>query len=274
MNNCLVTKLKGVVDNDNLNVLGCVDLSFNVSNDSEGITMFDVAQEVTILNGTFVDGSTTKTVGPGEFRINTNTVILNDGENVAKIRIPKYYLSDLGNLVMDEFDFNEVFKYAYSNDIGFFISTRVKNVYNMQDFVERLGKRLLLNSDINIVDGLDVTNLGLSGGLTACRFEDAKGITGTLDNLGYSPITIITVPANSTNTMLTIENFVRNSVNPTKGNRPTGQFTCRSLHILANYKGGQISPSQDNNYTVSWQPSETGKTLINVNGDEEIIDNE
>lgn len=78
MGNCLVTKLKGVVDNDDLLKLGEMVLTFNTA--GQGITISNNKGVVlTTENGTFADGTTSKTLAINQveyFQFNTAGTIL------------------------------------------------------------------------------------------------------------------------------------------------------------------------------------------------------
>jgi hypothetical protein len=78
MDNCLVTKLKGVVDNNNLLKPGEIVLTFNTS--GQGITISNNKGVVlTTENGTFADGTTSKTLTIDQveyFQFNTAGTVL------------------------------------------------------------------------------------------------------------------------------------------------------------------------------------------------------
>ena len=102
MGNCLVTKLKGVVDNDNLNVYGYCSYILKGSNNGGGLYLAVTSGTIKLIGGTYSSGGSTPVreivASPNYLykfeHSQTNTTVTPDvPRGDVKILLPKYTIS-------------------------------------------------------------------------------------------------------------------------------------------------------------------------------------
>jgi hypothetical protein len=244
MGNCLVTKLKGVVDNDNLPILGMTELKIPTGTFSEyNALIFDSSVTVQILGGT-INGETSSTMQLYSW---TGVPIVSDGtyDGYVILRFPKYKVTRLDLNQCKGVDYSE-FKYGVLNRINVVCSSWNLNALESK-FADFTGLSVTnYNSEV-----ADLTNLGKNGKLAHCSFNNGVSFNGSFDNIGCSPLDEnweIFFPTTQ-NVSFVVENFVANK-------RLRGQTTGEQNNFAwmglcnATFNGNKIT--HKNHYTLSW----------------------
>lgn len=263
MGNCLVTKLKSVVNNNSLEYLGYVSID---TTGNSGLTKFilSAAGVVKVLNGT-VGGNNefNVTANNDKYVVNYGAVSINEGFDAVTLLIPKYNIDTLiyangATVNMNAFDLSNLKRLNTGNNATIIVN---QEVFNSLERIIMNGAGTTLSED------LDFTSLGLGGTLAylTCPITDSH-CKGSLDNLGLSDVVSpIYVPGTKT-VSLTIEQFVANHVISGRTEKTyslpwVGACYCK-------FNDTEVAKQESN--TLSWEPS-NGNTLITFNGNTTTI---
>jgi hypothetical protein len=268
MGNCLVTKLKGVVDNDNLPILG--KLAFNAKrgtgNNVYGLNRIGFNEDATIevLHGS-IGGQRSITIFANTFPylIELGEFVTDEGYDYLTIVVPKYnikYLTFLQSLDVN-FGVNvNMNDFEYSILSGLYIiyngdrQNKIKVIMN-KSVSEKLTELEMASSEIQ-GEPFDVTDLGLNGRLSRLGLGGVTNLIGSMNNLGFSPISYLGGP-NTKNVSFNIEQFVAN--NRTAG-RTTGSLSLPYIGACNCTFNGAAVDNQESN-SLSWTA-----TTITFNG--------
>ena len=205
MGNCLVTKLKGNVDNDNLPILGYMKYRVNLTVFTKGATTcFKEDAKLILLDATWTSNGTREIIVSANTTFYPNaTTITPDvvGQEYCTILIPKYTCYNYGGLFpmgsVAEVEYTGYEFGAADETTNFVIDlTNLQDIYGRGQFGVRgieyapLEKARIfkLNSG-KMLNGLDLTQLGAGGLLQVFNLTDAgvrDHVYGSLDNLGKS----------------------------------------------------------------------------------------
>jgi hypothetical protein len=253
MGNCLVTKLKGVVENDNLPILG--KLAFNEKKGS-GNSVYGL-KRIELSEGSYIDvqhgtigGETRKWIGPNDYKylVDLGAFVVDEGYNDLKLLIPKYiikrvtYLGDASyplHIDMNDYSYCNLIEFAIDNGKASVVIINKSVIENLETF----------NIGSCTIEGepFDVTDLGLNGIITTLNLGSVKNLKGSLNNLGFSPISILFGP-NTKNVSFNIEQFVANS--RTAG-RTTGSLSLPWIGACNCTFNGAAVVNQNSN-SLSW----------------------
>lgn len=249
MNNCLVTKLKAVVNNDNLKVFGMLKVKVSVGTfPANNLIAFAQSETMKVLGGT-IDGLTQITGNSFYFE---NKTVVSDGtyDGYVVLLIPKYNITRFWLLNMFyDIDCNDL---VNSPITSFYLnSNSFNNISSLQKF--------LANSNMASITGhavddtvLDISDLGKNGELTYFTLSGTTTLIGSLDNLGCSALSTssggMTFPPTK-QVSFVVENFVAN--NRAKG-RTTGSYSMlkRIGECNATIYGNIIQVKDS--YSLSW----------------------
>ena len=251
MGNCLVTKLKGVVDNDNLPiygkavvVVGAVDPSFR----------FNKNTTIKVLGGT-VNGQTKISVNANTSLIITSSTIVSDGtygEGKVGLLIDKYDLTYMERI--QKFDLEDIL-YSPFVFLQILPSTIVENVEKFPVLCKKQEFKGINASGTNIA--LDVTELGSNGIMTDIRLVSNNAAYGSLNKAGMSPLTSHFSVPNTKNVFLNVETFVGYQ---RAAGRTTGSLSIQYLGACnCTFNGESVTNRPDN--SLSWTA-----TTITLNG--------
>lgn len=272
MGQCLVTKLKGSVDNPNLERLGYITVAQSLhAQSAENNFNFSEPGVIYFKNCTY-NGARELSFGLENVRPSNSLIVLDEGETQAIYEIPLYTIKIASFGTKQESIDAGRLSYAKGGQDVF---DSVFNFYSAGSFVGDVHKmihsniRLLLLA-INEGEVLDITDMGLPGNSFCNNFNSSKKLTGCADNIGFRiGITDNFQSGNTKNVTLTVENFVRNAV--TAGTT-TKTLNCPWFGAFAVYfDGNQIENISQN--TLSWEPYGNNQTKITLNGTEVIINN-
>lgn len=254
--NCLVTKLKGVVNNDNLDLFGYMGIKTSTGN-----IMFELsdAGTVKILHGT-VGGNTEIPIVAGQYKylVQYGTIAVDSGYDEMIVYIPKYTIKRLytnaSPINLEDLQYSSPLvelKLGACNPLKY-----SEAAFN--GILENLDILYITNTSTVVNNGpIDVTEIGANGIMTKLSFSGiATGLTGSLNKAGMSPLTELNVP-NTKEVSLSIETFVAN-------NRAAGRTTgSLSLPYLGGcnctFNGESVAIQASN--SLSWTA-----TTITLNG--------
>ena len=268
-NDCLVTKLKGSVNNDNLHILGYNKYKFRMDGAGFGCGIrLTVDGKLILLDGTWNEG-----VGAGtrERSVaaftgifpNANTVTPDvEGQEYCTILIPRYTPYYYANLmaVSDDLPIElSGFKYADPALIPASVRVEFNNV-----IPSPIGSRTIADLSyapmekityINIpgfkfAETVDLTQMGAGGVLEGFNMGNCKwNLTGSLDNLGKSDFTPGFLP-DTKDVSIDLVNFVNNHRN---AGRTTGNKDLRFLGLLTVKVNGVVIPlASKSNNILAW----------------------
>ena len=251
MENCLVTKLKGVVDNDNLPIYGKAVIVIGTSDPS---FRFNKNTTVKVLGGT-VDGQTEISVNAGHALLILSSTIVSDGtygEGKVGLLIDKYALTHMERI--QKFDLEDIL-YSPFVFLQVIPSTIVENVEKFPVLCKKQEFTGINTNSSNIA--LDVTELGSNGVMTDIRLISNNAAYGSLNKAGMSPLTSNFNVPNTKNVSLNIETFVGYQ---RAAGRTTGSFSIQYLGACnCTFNGETVSNRADN--SLSWTA-----TTITLNG--------
>lgn len=251
MGNCLVTKLKGVVDNDNLPIYGKAVV---VVGAADPAFTFNKNTTVKVLGGT-VDGQTQIDVtGYNVLLINSSTVVSDGtyGEGKIGLLIDKYALTRMERI--QKFNLEDIL-YSPFVYLQVLPSTIIENVEKFPVLCKKQEFIGLNSSSSNIA--FDVTELGSNGVMTDIRLISNNAAYGSLDKAGMSPLTSNFSTPNTKNVSLNIETFV--GYHRAAG-RTTGSMSIQYLGACnCTFNGESVTNQADN--SLSWTA-----TTITLNG--------
>ncbi len=262
--NCLVTKLKGIVNNPSLEKLGVINVEFVEG----GAVLFSEEQEVTLLNGTFKSTGNNKiTISANTmFYFTTNTCILNTGETIYNVEVPKYHLCGARGIASNIVDLNKLYKWSDAPYVELYFLSGTHTIKGINDYTGKFGGQLVTTSGQFVpTEKWNVNNLGINGRLTRLYISHfANGwMEGNFDNLGCSPLTEIVFPGGlAENCSFNIESFVRNNVANGRATYSISNFAHPGA-VNAMFKENLLTSDVNKNYSISWTPSATaGSTDI------------
>lgn len=251
MENCLVTKLKGVVDNDNLPIYGKAVIVVGTGDPS---LLFNKNTVVKVLGGT-VNGQTEISVNAGSPLLITSSTIVSDGtygEGQVGLQIDKYSLTGIERPI--SFDAEDIV-YSPLSSIQTISSTSVRNAESLTaHFTEQTFTQFNIQSN-NIA--INLTELGSNGTMVVVRTLGCSNVYGSLDKAGMSPLSTQFSTPNTKNVSLNIETFV--GYHRAAG-RTTGSFSLPYLGACnCTFNGESVANLASN--SLSWTA-----TTITLNG--------
>lgn len=267
MENCLVTKLRGVVDNDNLEYFGMVAEDLLPTMGTTKV-IFNAASTAKILHGT-VGGNTEVNFAANQdvYIANKGTIEVESGYEKATILIPKYALTDI--IIMGS-EIGVTPKYVPNVDLTKFeysplSSLDLSNCTIVPDInvMNKVSSLTINKGRTKFTEECDISTLGVNGNMTNINFTGVgtvagHNLKGSLDKVGCSPLTTFNVP-NTKAVSLNIENFV--AYNRGAG-RTTGSLSLPWLGACnATFNGSAVENQQNN--SLSWTAS-----TITLNGTE------
>lgn len=256
MNDCLVTKLKGTVNNDSLEYLGMVPVRTTGTN---GLTKFILTEagQVKVLNGT-VGGKTAFSVAANDDKwvVNYGTVVVAQGYDYVTLLLPKYTIK---SLIFNNGGYVDMTQLKYS-PIEILNCGPNATIVVDEEFFSGLKEFVANQSETVLSDTLDVSDWGKTGvGITL----NIQGITspklvGSLNNAGCSNAGLYA--PNTKTVSIVIETFVSNHW---RAGRTTKTMT---LHYLgqcdATFNGASVAAQQNN--SLSWAPNASDNTKIDI----------
>lgn len=157
MANCLVTKLKEVVQNDNLEILGRGE--FELFNGGTNYIQFKAGTKITVISGDLtLDGKTEITIPDAGASLN-NAVA--SGNGIIAVS-NKYAITDIN--IAGQFD-SKAIAYSALNSLTLtsYSSARCNDEIRISDFVNCPLKSIVINSNYNLVGNYgDLMDLGLT----------------------------------------------------------------------------------------------------------------
>lgn len=286
MGNCLVTKLKGVVDNENLPKLDEFIINLNVTrqggvqyNNVFGISPFigdDYTKEKVIVTGGHNAYSYNTTSMEADQNLGSEITASSPsgisicfpevGEYAIKVT-PKYKFY---NLSFPEFAVFDVGELKYSKSYAFNANNCRSLTGNLDEFLIN-SKDILLtlyltsceHLEFNVENLLNITNL-------ATLYLNSVGAKGDFESLGTIYGNIQSFRISGTQVVGSIEGFVRNAVAAGVTTKSTN-FEWLGSNIGITYNGAAITNQESN--PISWEPYGNNQTKITLNGVEVIINN-
>lgn len=272
-NNCLVTKLKGSVDNENLVKLGYIRFLQETNGDNKQNHITLSKNGIVYFENCTYNGSRQLNINAlTDTTISNSMIVLDSGETVAKYQVPLYTLSVTNFGTEQEIDCDKIIyadgKYGdYNCNLLFWRGPK---------FIGDIDKVLHTNLHLffgayNSGEIIDVTDIGLQGNAICFDFNGTNFI-GSLDNVGFKIGNYLKV-ANTKNVSLNVETFVKNAVS---AGITTNNVSCNYLGASnTTFKGVPITLAPAN--TLAWEPYGTNQTKITLtvgeDSDTEIIDN-
>ena len=193
MGNCLVTKLKGVVDNDNLPYFGCLTYLANsalAANQSNQTIRFSQSAEINVIGGKYQGQTTAIIPANTTIKFSADNLTADDPTKpIIKIIVPKYHLSGWGldaSPEVEPIDYTEIFKYTDSPYVGAYAWMGHRKVKLNDDVISKWDGSFIF--DYN-TEEIDVTSLGLSRRVVVVNLANSN-FYGSLDNLGFSDANI------------------------------------------------------------------------------------
>lgn len=197
-NDCLVTKLKGSVDNANLSVLGMFRVKFTpngTAGASDELTLI-VSEDTTIKieGGTFNDGNTSKLIPA-----NTVTKILTNNVE-STIFIPKYNVTAISNLNgKTKPNFSDLDYLGNGNLVGFNVEDGIGSITSFENVSINNFKIRSISSTlsgdltgINIAGNLEVHSPNLQGTVV---LKNTNGDINTMQSNVVSDFSQLSTPS-------------------------------------------------------------------------------
>lgn len=278
-NDCLVTKFKGAVDNDNLPILGYEKYSFKMDEPGNGAGLcLAEAGKLILLDGVWTANGTREMELQANYKFFPNSDSVtpdNPSQEYCTILVPKYtcyrylnvyplagettvdltgfkYLQDQSRQVLTQgahIDLRKLFTYEGG--------TAQEHKYTIKgiEYVDLSEITLIEIPNIHLSESIDVTPLGSKGYLTHFTLGNVKECYGILDNLGKSNINWdngVYFP-DTKNVSIDLVNFVNNRRN---AGATTGTITFRILGSITVKANGTVLdvPLQSNDVLV-WDAS-------------------
>lgn len=263
METCLVTKLKSVVDNNNLPILGKIRtyVKRGSGNAVYGLNRIELSEGayIEIQQGT-IGGSNRKWIAPEfyQYLVDLGEFVVDAGYNDLKLLIPKYIVKRVTYLGDESYPLHvDMNDYLYCNNLSdFVIVNDHSSIIINEDVVKNLSTFAIAGCII-AGEPFDVTSIGLGGKFISFDVSSiTANIKGSLNNFGFSPITSLNAP-NTKKVSLNIEQFVAN--NRTAG-RTTGSLSLPWVGACnCTFNGAAVKNQQSN--SLSWTA-----TTITFNG--------
>lgn len=268
-NNCLFTKLIGVVDNDNLSIFGYNKYKFRMDNAAYGATIRLVeGGKLILLDGTWKEGdgagTREKSVAAfaGTFPGSNSVTPDVEGQEYCTILIPRYTQYAYGNLIAVSDDLPielSGFKYAdpelIPESVRIDFSSVAPTIVGGRTIADLsyapMEKITFINvGKFNFAEVVDLTQIGAGGVLTSFNMGNCRwNLTGSLDNLGKSDFTPGFLP-NTKDVSIDLVNFVNNHRN---AGRTTGSMDLRFLGLLTVKVNGVVIPlASKSNNILAW----------------------
>ena len=261
INNCLVTKLNGVVDNDNLLPLGYEKFKFRVNDPYMGATViFKENAKMILLDGTWKDNGTRELtiLGASQFYPGFNTVTPDvQGSVYCTILIPKYICYGYGNLYpLEGTDvYMSGFKYINANDIhhnyvyvNLYENETKWTIHDLKSqFLPKL--RVFWVSGAKFAEPLDITGIGSGGGIITFDMGNCgifNDVYGSLDSLGFSNITNFGYLPNTKNVSIDLVNYVNNHRSSGRTSGSVNLLFVGSITVKVNGTVKEIENKRDN----------------------------
>jgi hypothetical protein len=224
-NNCLITKLKGIVDNNNLPYYGEMKIAFQINKGD--ILLGQLTDDWQVLNykvldGTY-DGLTEFTKG-GAYLKSNKLVPTDPNKNYCTLSIEKYNVNiiqanfDSRNNDAPVIDFSDLM-YNSNSYLELYLSRQnCVNIDKLSDYMDKM--RVINILEIKSVDGtvLNLSRLGTTGRLLSFNLGNLiLGSEGSFNGIGFSAQTLISNPTaqnifpNGENVHFSVEEFVANA---------------------------------------------------------------
>lgn len=254
--NCLVTKLKTVVDNDNIPYFGLAKILVAPSNSSQSIRVNTPNIRCKILGGTFGGNNIIGSNNTGYIHLSGSDaqgkIISPDGAygNRIAVLVPKYEISQINLRTGGEVDAEEL-KWSKEFLTRFELrGASIRNASSLNSIFKFAPITNLIIQDGTSDEEFSVSDLGSTETLTmysiAGNTTNLK-VTGSLDKLGCSPLSGFDSPGPKSISM-SIENFV--AYNRAFG-RTTGSINLRYVGACnATFNGASVVLAENNN--LSW----------------------
>lgn len=267
MGQCLVTKLKGVIDNENLSVLGTLVFKTKKITTPTAATQKIIIQVpskqtcVVSVKGKdmLYDENFANELGK-EVSV-TNRYFTFCVSNGATVFISNKYalnvINTANSMVLESFNIDEL---AYSTGISN-ITISGSNILGNLKAIKNLSNINTLNLSYCTIAG-NLTDL--NGGsflqrISTWRMYGIKGITGNINELDAMPkLTAISFTDSTSNISGSIEGFIENQMAKGVYNKSDVQLEVRNTNIT--YQGVRCSK----NYRVSWTTSGQEPTITPV----------
>lgn len=168
INNCLVTKLKNVVENDNLPLMGFCSISINGTNSILRFSIYcnTVANKKMKLTGGlyFTNSTGTQNLGT-EISVATDAAFYVSA-GTGKLLIPKYDLKNVSyvysnsgeNIAKVVFDLADLLAYNQTNinELNISNSADIKDVYgNLSGIKTKINSRISISGNVNLNGNMD-----------------------------------------------------------------------------------------------------------------------
>lgn len=262
MGNCLVTKLKGVVDNDNLLYFGYFEVKvIGLGEQTRRLEIIIGAEErlEIILRDFTINNLDRITVAAGELFRNSNKGNWVKTGNNPRLLIPKYahYHSlglPCGEYKTDDFAYLKCARgFNLGGDTFNVIHGNLANMLKMFEGTTESPTGLYFNMNVSAnnpsFEGCDISFL-FSRKVNSIRLQSVKGVIGNMDNIGKSvdTLTMFQAPDDKRLT-LSIENMV--------GIARAEGFTTGSLNfiflgwITTTFNGSELDKSRYDD-TITW----------------------
>lgn len=249
MENCVVTKLKAVVINDDLPIFGKARVFVkNTTNTNRSIRIQPNA-EVEVIGGTVGGQTTLNSDGSGYILLNNEVPIVSDGtfeDGLVELLIPKY---DIKNMYADKVNTEDLLCSRESLGllmVGSFVKARyLKDVYTFTNITSIDLRNVVVD------EPFDVSEIGNNGAITSFIALNFGNCYGNLDKLGMSPLSAPLYVPRTKNVSFEVVNFVH--YNRTAG-RTTGSITATWLGACNATFNGTVIRNQETN-SISWTAS-------------------
>ena len=261
MENCLVTKLKGSVNNNNLIKLGYMLVGSYLPDNQKNFYMrFKKESKVRCLNGTFKSTGTRERTYAGEGVLYSGNDIIPDNPDatVITLEVPKYsdswtYCRNIcGTAETNIIDASFLEYVDDGSDISFLGSGYTPVTTVVKNFKIEYAKKMFTSSTSfylsSCILDINLTLLGenLSNDCASINMSQTVGCTGSLDSVGKRTNIISLIPPSSKNVTLDLVNFVNFA---RAAERTTGSVNIKfadAITIKANGVIIPLTPSSDN----------------------------
>lgn len=255
MGNCLVKKLKGTVQNDNLPIYGMAKVyakagsSFNIKT---------TPNSTILIKGGTLDGETEFVTNAEGWLVHNNNIVSDGtyGEDIIQVIVPKYGIIRVSTFSMDA---NDV---EYSEGLSILGAKNIINANKLEKIFkfESLTNVQLNNARLDVA--VDISELGSNGVLTEALIGgNGINMIGSANKLGMSPLTSVVFPGTK-NVTFSVETFVayNRSAGRTTGSLDLGWVGgCNST-----FNGQPIAVVKQNNL-LSWDATTITLDGVTIN---------
>lgn len=255
--NCLVTKLKEVVSNDNLKEIGVMYITLSYKNAAMLDITSSVDQDIIASEGNFiVSYQKVKTL---HLKANTKTTVYSDAQ--LKVKIPNkyvityiHYKSSIPEFNIEDLEYSMGLTAIAGNTDSTNITGNIKYLKNKVSMTELVIPYSKVTGELSdIADLKHLTNLNISN----------TKISGDIRTLS-SFIELTNIKIAGSNIYGTLESLV---VGQVSGGRTSGSIAMGHLRFCPNVTFNGVNPN-DSNATLTWEPNsaESTNTDVSYNG--------